>query len=59
MAKGPYIPVRFEPEQRADLERAAQENDRSIAYIVRYAVDEWRRRGNGLLKKKPAPSASA
>jgi uncharacterized protein (DUF1778 family) len=43
MAKKTPIPVRFEPEQRAALERAAAEEGESLSEVVRDAVKKWMR----------------
>ncbi len=33
--------VQFTPEQRAELDKMAARDDRSVAYLVRMAVDEF------------------
>jgi hypothetical protein len=51
MTKKEPIGVRFDPDERAALERAAAADDRPISALCRKIVAEWLRR-NGWLKER-------
>lgn len=42
--KDKALTIRLSSEQLDDLERIAKENDASVAWVVRRAIDEYRKR---------------
>lgn len=52
MTKERPIGIRFEPEERAALERAAAADDRTMAAMARKIITEWLKKA-GHLKKAP------
>jgi hypothetical protein len=50
LPKGNNVGVRFDPEMRAELDKAASETQRSLSNLIRLATVEWLER-NGYMKK--------
>ena len=58
MAKTAPIGIRWAPDERAALERAAAADDRSVSSLARKIISDWLRKNSWLKSSKPSGKAA-
>jgi hypothetical protein len=54
MAKTAPVGIRLDPDERAALERAAADDDRSVSSLARKIIYDWLRKNSCLKSGKPS-----